>query len=86
MGVEPAQHVTNHARALDVWSVPQVAGDLLGVKDTPVDGFQAVTHVWQGARDDDAHGVVHERRFHLVFNRYRQPVVAAAVAPTALGR
>ena len=38
------------------------------VQDAPVHGFQPVTDVRQGAADDHAHGVIHVRQAHLVFD------------------
>ena len=38
------------------------------VQDAPVHGFQPVTDVRQGATDDHAHGVIHVRQAHLVFD------------------
>ncbi len=35
------------------------------VKDTTMYGFQTVTHVGQGTRNDDRHRIVDVRRFHL---------------------
>src|SRR5690606_10052412 len=37
-------------------------------QDPTVHGLEAVTHVGQGTRDDDRHGVVEERPFHLFFD------------------
>src|SRR5436853_5424307 len=33
-------------------------------------GLEAVAHVWQGATDDDGHGVIQIGAPHLVFNIY----------------
>ena len=58
------------------------------VQDAAMDGLQAVAHVRQGARDDDAHRVLDERLAHLVARTRRSagcrrarrvsPVAAAA--------
>src|SRR5947208_2662647 len=49
---------------------------VLRVKDATVDGLEAVARVGQRARDDDAHGVIHERRLHLLLDRDRDAVAA----------
>src|SRR5436305_5399053 len=33
-------------------------------------GLEAVAHIWQGATDDDRHGVIQVGAPHLVFNIY----------------
>ncbi len=83
-----AEHVADHARALDVGPVPEVGEPVLGVEDPPVDRLQAVARVGQRARDDDAHGVVHERRLHLLLDGDRDAVSCegGGAAPSALMR
>ena len=44
-----------------------VAKHIHRVEHTTVDRFQTITHVGQGAADDDAHGVFEIRLAHLVF-------------------
>ena len=44
---------------------------LLGVQDPAVHRLEAVAHVGQRPRDDDAHGVVHERGLHLLLDGHR---------------
>ena len=72
--VETAEHLADDARALHVGAVPDVVGQMLRVEDAPVDRLEAVAHVGQRARDDDAHGVVHERRLHLLLDRDRDSI------------
>ncbi len=72
--VEAAEHLADDARALDVGAVPDVVGEVLGIENPPVDRLQPVAHVGQRARDDDAHGVVHERRLHLLFDGDRDAI------------
>ena len=43
-----------------------VAAVVHGVQDAPVNGFEAVAHVGQGAPDDDAHRVVQVGALHLL--------------------
>ena len=68
------EHLADDARALDVRAVPEVVHQVLRVEDPAVDRLEAVAHVGQRARDDDAHGVVHERRLHLLLDRDRDAV------------
>ena len=61
VGMEFAEDIAHHARALDVRPIPQVAHQVLRVENAPVHGFESVARVGQSARHDYAHGVVHER-------------------------
>ncbi len=62
-----AEHVADHARALDVGPVPDVVGLVHGEEHAPVHRLEAVAHVRQRAPDDHAHGVVEVRAAHLLF-------------------
>ena len=61
-----ADDVADRTGRFHVRAVRRVAGLVHGVQDAAVNRLQAVTHVRQGARDDDAHGVFQERRLHLL--------------------
>ena len=61
VGMELAQDIADHTRALDVRPIPQVVHQVLRIEDTPVHGLESVARVGQSARHDHAHGVVHER-------------------------
>ena len=41
-----------------------------GKQDTPLYGFQAVAHIWQGACYNNAHGVVDVAFFHFLIDIY----------------
>ncbi len=56
--VEVAHGVADDLRRLHVLLVPVYAEPLHGVEDAPVHWLQAVAHVGQRARDDDAHRVL----------------------------
>ena len=61
-----ADDVADRTGRFHVRAVRRVAGLVHGVQDAAVNRLQAVAHVRQGARDDDAHGVFQERRLHLL--------------------
>jgi hypothetical protein len=48
--------------------VPEIPHLVHGKDDTPVNGFQAVPRVGKGTPHDYAHGVIHVRALHLIFN------------------
>ena len=41
---------------------------LHGIQDAPVDGFQSIAGIRQGAGNDDAHGVIEVGRAHGLVN------------------
>ncbi len=61
-----AHDVADDARALLVRAVRLHAGLVHPEEDTPVHRLQAVAHVGERTRDDDAHRVVEEARAHLL--------------------
>ena len=67
-----ADDIADHARGLLVRLVPLGAELAHRVQHAPVHRLQAVTHIGQGAPDDDAHCVVQVRLPHLLFEAYGQ--------------
>ena len=61
-----AQHVAHAGRGLFKGLVAGEAHLVHGVEDAAVDGLQPVSHVGQGAADNDAHGVLNVGRLHLM--------------------
>ncbi len=59
--------VTHHAGGFLVGLVPVVAQLAHREQDTPVNRLQTITHIRQRAADDHAHGVIHVRMAHLIF-------------------
>src|SRR5690606_25603383 len=51
-----------------VFAVPVIADGALAKEDAAVHRLEAVADIWQGARDDDGHGVVEVRLLHFVFD------------------
>ena len=60
-----AQHFADDTGTFLVGPVAGYAHVVHGVEDAPMDRFEAVAHVGQGAGDDNAHGVVEIRGVHL---------------------
>src|SRR5207237_2564172 len=67
-----AEHVADDARALHVRAVPDVVRFVHCEKHAPVDRFQAVAHVREGAPDDHAHGVIEVGAPHLLLEGNRE--------------
>ena len=63
-----AQHVAHHGRRLLVRAAGDQAQLVHRVEDAAVHRLEAVAHVGQRPRDDDAHRVVDERLLHLFFD------------------
>ena len=63
--VEVTHRVAHDLGRLHVLFVPVEPQPLHGVEDAPVHGLQAVAHVGQRTRDDDAHRVLEVRALHL---------------------
>ena len=68
VGMIVTHDVADDLGGLGVLFVELEAHLLHAVEDTAVDGLEAVTHVGEGAADDDRHGVVEVRPAHLLFN------------------
>ena len=89
MGVELAQHVADDRRALAVLAVRvEVQVRVHRVEDPALDRLEAVAHVGQRARGDDADRVVQVAALRLggqrrVGRRRRRVVSAAAAAALA---
>ena len=93
MRMELAQHLADDGRALAELRVGvEVQVVVHGVQDPPLHGLEAVAHVGQGARGDDADGVVQIAPLGLVAEDRvdRHPRAAAVIgavtgaAPAAL--
>ena len=65
MGVELTHHVTNHAGALVEGSVRAVAAVVHRVDDAAVHGLETVTHIRQGAANNNGHCVIQVGTLHL---------------------
>ena len=82
-------HLADDTGGFLVGSVGVAAHIVHAEQDAPVDGFQAVAGIGQGARHDHAHGVIQVRRAHGVVNvdrinssdihRYHYPVITLFV-------
>ena len=68
VGMEVPHDLADDLGALPVGPVRGQPHQPHAVHDPPVGRLQPVAHVGQGAPDDDAHGVVHVRAPHLVFD------------------
>ncbi len=64
--VELAHDVTDDAGALGERAVRAVSAVEHRIEHAPVHGLEAVAHVGEGTRHDDAHRVVEERPLHLL--------------------
>ncbi len=64
------QHLTDDARRLLVGRIRAQSHIVHGVEDAPVDRFQTVARVGQGARDDHTHRIVQIGLLHLLINIY----------------
>ena len=58
MRVVLAHHLAHHAGGLDIGAVVRVVQLVHGEQHAAMHGLQAISHIRQGAADDDAHGVV----------------------------
>ena len=67
-------HVADHARRFHVFLVRRVALLVHGIEDAPMHRLEAVAHVRQRTRHDDAHGVIEVVALHLIGNGYRADV------------
>ena len=65
MGVELTHHVANHAGALIEGSVRAVAAVVHRVDHAAVHGLEAVTHIRQGAANNNRHCVVQVGTLHF---------------------
>jgi hypothetical protein len=65
-------YVADNACRLLVSLVVIVAQLAHRIEDTPMNRFEAVTHIRQRTPDDDAHRVVEIGLLHLLFETYRQ--------------
>jgi hypothetical protein len=72
VGVVLTHDVTDHACALHVRAVPDVVGFLHREQHATVHGLEPVAGIGERAADDHAHGVIHVRLAHLVFDVYGQ--------------
>ena len=63
-----AHHLADDLRALAVGAVRGEAHRAHAIEHAPVRRLQPVADVWQRAPDDHAHGVIHVRALHLVFD------------------
>ena len=70
VGVVFAQHLPHHPRRLLGRLVGGETHVVHGVEDAPLNGFQAVAGIGQGAGDDDAHGVAQKGVPHLLVYVY----------------
>ena len=73
--VEVPHHLADDLGALAVGPVGRQPHQPHAVHHAPVGRLQPVPHVGKGPADDDAHGVVHVRAPHFVFDVDRRPAV-----------
>ena len=67
VGMILADYIPHHPRGFFVGLVVVVAEHRHGIQHAPMNRFQAVANVRQGAPDDDAHGVIQIGASHLLF-------------------
>ena len=79
-----AHHLADDAGALDVLFVPLETKFAHRKQNAAVHGLQAVAHVRQRARDDDAHRVVEIRPLHLLGDCNRAHVARVAACRFAV--
>ena len=65
MGMVFAQHLANNSGGFFVGRSGAIAHILHRVENAAVHWLEAVAHIRQGARDNDAHGVIKVSRAHL---------------------
>jgi hypothetical protein len=70
MGMVLTDNIADDPRRFLVGLVPVVVELVHRMKDAPVNGLQAISHIGQRPADDDAHGVVHVGLFHFIFDIY----------------
>jgi len=71
----PGEHVTDDAGGLAVGLVVRIARLVHRVANAPMYRLQPVTDVGQRTADNDRHGVVYKRLFHLCTNVYRNNIL-----------
>ena len=71
-----AEHVADDRRRLLEWPAGNEAELVHRVQDAAVHRLEAIAHVGQCARHDDAHRVVDERFFHLFVDEARENPLA----------
>ena len=84
MGVELTHHIANHAGALIEGSVRAVAAVVHRVDYAAVHGLEAVTHIRQGAANNNRHCVVQVGTLHfsLQVHLFNVTVVVYAFSAT----
>ena len=68
VGMEVAHHLADDLRALAVAAPRRQPHRLHAVEHAAMRGLEAVARVGQRSSHDDAHGVIHVRPLHLVFD------------------
>ena len=66
MRVIVTHDVADDLGALAIGAAGNEAALVAGEKDAPVNRFQTVTHIWQGAADDHAHRVIEIAGLHFI--------------------
>ena len=74
MGVILTHDITYNAGGLAVGLVMGITLFVHRIQDAPVDWFQAITDIGQGATDDHAHGVIEIRILHFLFDGNRADI------------
>ena len=70
MGMVISHDLANDLGAFAIAAIRQETHDPHAIKHTAVGGFQPIAHVRKRPSNDHAHGVIHVRALHLVFNVY----------------
>ncbi len=61
-------NITDHTGRFFVGFIIVIAHVVHGVQAAAVNRFEPVAHVRQSPADDDRHGIIHVRAFHLIFD------------------
>jgi len=62
------QNFTDDTSRFFEWGICANAHVFHSIQDAAVDGLETIAHIWQGAGDDDAHGVIEVSRTHLIID------------------
>ncbi len=81
MRVILTHHIAHRPRRFAIGLVVGIASLVHRKQDAPVDRFQPITQIWNGARDDNRHGIIQIGRAHLMFDGDRRAIVHGPLWP-----
>ena len=73
-------NIAHHAGRFAIGLVVIIAIFVHRMENTSMHGLQAVAHIRQRARNNNAHGVIEIRGTHLFFDIYRTDIAAVIIA------